>query len=527
MKTIRKIIFPALVLIVLLSGCDKNFDKINTNPNATTEASTPALLSQAIRDLGYNDFDVWYSGRQSDVLAQQFSQRNYTSEDRYSFRTNVTDGFFRNNYIYLNNLQQIINLNTNDATKDKYAALYGDNSMQIACAEIMKAWGIHLLTDYFGDIPYSQALQLDKYPQPAYDKQKDVYDGLISVLKKSADDLNALIEAGGSGFESGDLLYNGDLTQWVKFANSLRLRLALRASNVDAAYLTEAQDAIADGVFESNSDNAICPFSTAGAPNEAPWYNGFFVSGRNDFSFTQGFIELLKGNSFLYFTNPFEGIKDPRYVVMTLNAAYSKFGVPYGMSDGQTQSWWATTGSSKRVSLYNPANPLTMANFPSTFLDYPTVCFMVCEIEGWDATWFQKGVEASLEKWGAADDGYVSAIMDKFNAATTNDQKEEIVITQKYINLVKQSAEAWAEYRRTGYPKSIVKPGEITYVKDDGTEIKFTPVPGSESGSDIAARFKYPNSEYTLNKANVEAAVANMGEDTHAQRVWWDGGGKQ
>ncbi|HOW31846.1 MAG TPA: SusD/RagB family nutrient-binding outer membrane lipoprotein [Bacteroidales bacterium] len=527
MKTIKRysVIFTALALF-MLAGCEKDFDKINTNPNAPTEASTAALLSQAIRDLAYNDFDVWYSARQSDLACQHFSQRNYTSEDRYSFRVNVTDGFFRNNYLYLNNLQQIINLNTDPATKDKYAVLYGSNTMQIAVAEIMKSWGLQLLTDYFGDIPYKQALQLEKYPQPAYDPQKDVYDGLISTLDKAAADLTVLNDEGASGFTSGDLLYNGDLSQWIKFANSLRLRLALRASNVDASYLAIAQDAIADGVFESNDDNARCEFSTSGAPNEAPWYNGFFVSGRNDFSFCQRFIETLKGNSYLNWTNPFEGIQDPRYPVLTLNAGYTKFGVPYGMSDGQTQSWWSTSGSSKRISLYNTANPLTSPNFPSTFLDYPTVCFMVSEIEGWDADWFRNGIVASLEQWGAEDNGYVDAVMAKFADATT-EQKKEMVITQKYIHLVKQSAEAWAEYRRTGYPKSLVKPGEVTYVKDDGTEIVFTPVPGSESGADIVARFKYPSSEYTLNETNVKAAVVRMGEDSHAQRVWWDGGGKQ
>jgi hypothetical protein len=235
---------------------------------------------------------------------------------------------------------------------------------------------------------------------------------------------------------------------------------------------------------------------------------------------------MLKGNSYLSFTNPFEGIKDPRYPVWTLNAGYTKFGVPYGMSDAQTQSWWSGMGSSKRISLFNAANPLTSASFPSTFLDYPTVCFMIAEIKSMDADWFKKGVEASLEKWGATDTTYVSSVMDKYLSAD-DEKKFEMIITQKYIHLVKQSAEAWAEYRRTGYPKSIVKPGEVTYVKDDGTQIVFTPVPGSESGSNVVARFKYPSSEYTLNAENVKAAVARMGEDTHAQKVWWAGGGKQ
>ena len=516
-----KILITAL-LLVAFTGCEKDFDKINTNPNAVTEGATSAMLTQAIRDFAFNDFDVWYAGRQASLSSQQFAQRNYTSEDRYAFRSGTTDGFFRNNYIYMNNLQTIIKLNTDPATKDRYASLFGDNNMQIAIAEIVKAWVFQLLTDYFGDIPYSQALDIDKYPQPVYDTQKAVYDGLIAKLNEAQ---TMMENSTTDGFATGDVFYGGDLSKWIKFANSLRLRLALRASNADPSYLTEAQDAIADGVMESNEDNAVFGFSSAGTPNEAPWYNGFIVSGRNDFSFTAGFMELIKGNNNQAFVNPFLGLRDPRYPVYTSYTSDRK-GVPYGMSDVLTQKWWSGNSSS-RVSLYARYPIIIQPNFPTTFLDYPTVCFMVSEVEGWDADWFQEGIVASLEKWGAVDAGgaYVTEIMNRFNAAT-DEGKKEMVITQKYIHLLMQPHEAWAEYRRTGYPKSLVKPGDVTAVID-GADVVFTPATGAESGADVVARYKYPTSEFTLNKANVEAAAARMGEDSHRQRVWWDGGGLQ
>lgn len=512
----------AALFLLSITGCEKDFDKINTNPNTPTEASTSSLLSQAIRDFAYDDFDVWYAGRQASLTSQHFSQRNYTSEDRYAFRSGTTDGFFRDNYIYMNNLEEIIRLNTDPETKDMYASLFGDNNMQIAVAEIMKAWVFQLLTDYFGDIPYSQALDIDTYPQPVYDSQEDIYNGLIEKLKDAQD---KLINSTTDGFGTGDLFYGGDLNKWIKLANSLRLRLALRASNVDASYLVEAQDAIDDGVMESNDDNAMCRFSSSGEPNEAPWYNGFYVSGRNDFTFTAQFMELIKGNNYLSFTNPFLGLRDPRYPVFTTYNT-DREGVPYGMSDVLTQKWWSGHGSS-RVSLYS-VNPIMLdANFPTTFLDYPTVCFMISEVEGWDGDWLEKGVNASLEKWGATDNGnaYIAQIMNRFNSAT-EEGKKEIVITQKYIHLLMQPHEAWAEYRRTGYPKSLVKPGQVTAIIDD-EEIVFTPTTGYDSGGDVAARYKYPNSEYTLNKTSVEAAVSKMGEDTHKQKVWWAGGGTQ
>ena len=522
-----KILITALLLIAF-TGCEKDFDKINRNPNAATEAATSALLTQAIRDFAFADFDVWYAGRQSSLASQHFSQRNYTSEDRYAFRTGVTDGFFRNNFIYMNNLQTIIRLNTDPETKDSYASLYGDNNMQIAIAQIVKAWVFQLLTDYFGDIPYSQALDIETYPQPVYDTQKAVYDGLIAKLNEAQ---TMLENSTTDGFATGDVFFGGDLSKWIKLANSLRLRLALRASNADPTYLTEAQDAIADGVMESNDDNAMFRFSASGTPNEAPWYNGFYVNGRNDFSFTAGFMELIKGNNNQAFVNPFLGLRDPRYPIFT-SYTTDRQGVPYGMTEVLTQKWWSTN-SANRVSLYH-RNPLILqANFPTTFLDYPTVCFMISEVKGWDATWFEEGINASLEHWaslanaGDLDEGgvYVTEVMNRFNAAT-DEQKKEMVITQKYIHLLMQPHEAWAEYRRTGYPKSLVKPGDVTAIID-GAEVVFTPSSGAESGADVVARFKYPTSEFTLNKANVEAAASRMGEDSHKQRVWWDGGGLQ
>ncbi len=527
MKKYNKIIliFTCLSLF-LLTSCEKDFDKINTNPNASEkDASIPALLSQTIRDFGYWDYDVWYGGRQANVCAQITSQRNYTSEDRYSFRSGTTDGFFRNNFFYINNLQKIIQFNTDPAVKGNYQVLYGDNGMQIAIAEIMKAWAFQLLTDNFGDIPYSQALNIDKYPQPKYDSQKEVYDGLLASLGNAVSTLKGLPE-GSKGFASGDLFYKGDLTSWIKFGNSLRLRVALRASGRDAIYMTLAQDLAnkSSELLESNSENAACRFSTTGAPNQSPWYAGTFEAKRNDFTYTHRFIEMLKGNDVVIegktvFANPFKGIKDPRYVYITTDETYARVGMPYGMQDADTKAWW---GATKRISFTGLNVPVVRANYPSTFLDYPTVCFMVCELKGWDASWFEKGVKASLERLQVSDDTYVAAVMAKFVAATA-EQKKEMCITQKYINLFDQPQEAWAEYRRTGYPKTIVKPGEVT-INFGGANLQFTPVGGSESGNDIIQRMKYPNSEFTLNKTNVNAAVARMGEDTHATKVWWAGG---
>lgn len=551
MKTIVKCFRTiTLVCAVLLVSCEYNFDNINDNPNQSTESNTSALFSQAIWNMGFNNFDVWYGGRQSLNACQQWAQRSYTSEDRYAYRPNVMDGFFRNNYIYMTNLQKIIALNNDPVTKEKMKLLYGDNRMQIVLAEIVKVWSFQLLTDAFGDIPYAEALNLEKSPQPKYDSQKSIYDALINALNDQLAMLKLLIKEGVSGYSTGDLFYKGDLSKWYKFGNSLKLRLALRASSntvratglPDAKYIAIANEAIDAGVFEDNSDNAQVHFSAVGLPNEAPMYNGFYTEVRNDFTMTDNFVTLLKGDdiSLINFTNPFGGVKDPRWKVYAgpnySGADYSSFpttiiGIPYGLEDAV-----AKTIRPKNLLSYSPgiayslASKVVRADFPSTFLDYPTVCFMISEVKGNDVTWFLKGVRASLAMWGvpAGDvDPYVQSIQTKWNAATTAGKKLEMIITQKYIHLYMQGYEAWAEYRRTGFPKCLVKPGQKIY-----EDYVFEPVSGNESGADVVARFKYPSSEFTLNKASVNAAllsqgIAPNGGDAHAVRMWWAGGGKQ
>lgn len=513
MNTIKKLIFALLALPVLLTGCDKNFDEINTSPNSTTSVPTPYIMTYAQRELGFYLYDVWRSGRQSSIACQHLAQRNYTSEDRYLFRQEVTDGFFRNTYFINQSFQDIINLNTNEATKGDMAA-YGDNSVQIATAKLMQIWSVQLLAETFGDVPYTEAWQATTKVMPKYDKQSELFPKLLADAKTAVDAL----KAASKGWTQGDIIYKGDLSKWIKFGNSLRLRLVVRMSKNKSDWKTAAQAIIAEGVMTSNADNAIIKFTGAGAPNEAPFYNGFIVSKRNDFTITKQFALLLRGlnDTDKNYVNPF-GIEDPRFKVYIGEANYDtgrKMGVPYGMLDAATGAF-VNANSAEVINYTRTPTPLIIqANFWSTFLDYPTVCFLKSEVNDFDKTNLEAGIRASLAMWGAnVDEAYITAVLAKYDAATT-EGKKEIVLTQKYIHLFMQGFEAWAEYRRTGYPKSIVKPGEVTY-----NGVTF--VTANATGTDIVPRLKYDTNEYTLNKANVEAAATSIGGDAYTTKLWW------
>ena len=514
MNTIKKLFFALLALPVLLTGCDKEFDDINKSPNSTTSVPTPYIMTYAQRELGFYLYDVWRSGRQSSIACQHLAQRNYTSEDRYLFRQEVTDGFFRNTYFITQSFQDIINLNTNEATKGGMAA-YGDNSVQIATAKLMQIWAVELLAETFGDVPYTQAWQAPDIVMPAYDKQSDLFPKLLADAKTAVDAL----KAGNKGWTNGDVLFGGDLDKWISFGNSLRLRIALRMSNVNAAWKTTAKAIIAEGVMSSNDDNAIIQFTGPGAPNEAPFYNGLIVGKRNDFTLTKQFVGLLAGvnDTDKGYTNPFEGLEDPRFRVYIGESNYStgrKTGVPYGMLDAATGGFVNANGTTVINLTRQPLPLLLQANFWSTFLDYPTVCFMKSEVNDFDKDNLEEGIRASLEMWGAeVDEDYIDEVLARYDAANA-EGKKEIVLTQKYIHLFAQSFEAWAEYRRTGYPKSIVKPGEVTY-----NGVKF--VTANDTGTDIVPRLKYDTNEYTLNADNVKAAATSIGGDAYNTKLWW------
>ena len=521
MKKIKYILGALMVTIIASQSCTSNFEKINKNPNATTEVPTPFILSYTQRQVAYFVSDSWRDIRQSGVASQIWAQRNYTSEDRYQFRRETSDGYFRNTYIYMTGYTDIINLNNDDATKGSMSA-YGDNAMQIATATLLRIWGVQLLAESFGDVPYSEAFQAPVILLPKYDEQSKLFPQLI-------DDVNTAIsqlKSSTKGWTEGDLIYGGNISQWLKFANTLKLRLALRISNVYSGWEAVAKEAIADGVLASNDDNAGIQFTAPGSPNEAPIYNAFV--SRNDFTLTQQFLGLLQGvsNSDINFTNPFEGLRDPRldvYVGSANKEAGRFMGLPYGMPDA-TNGQYVGDNSATLVNLrVSPRPQIAAADFYVRMLDYPTTCYMVSEVNGWSASDFENGLNASMEMWGAENySDYVSEVMTRFNAATT-EAKKEIVLTQKYMHLLTQSFEAWSEYRRTGYPKSLVLPGQITaFVPSESgllSPVYFNTL--SETGGIIVPRLLYDSNEYSLNQANVEAAAANIGGDTYSTVLWW------
>jgi len=510
MKKISLIIFGFALIGLIVTSCEK-MENINIDPNNPQSVPSNMLFSGAqmrVMDLVY---DVWFSGRQCLTYSQYWAQRNYTEEDRYQIRESVNNNYFNNIYRTIANMNEVIALNTNPETAGA-SALYGDNNNQIAAAKIMKVWIFSIITDTWGSVPYFEVGKLKEgVYQPKYDDQATIYEELIKELTEAVN----MIDEDEIVFTGGDRIYGGDAEKWKKFANSLKCRLALHTSKVSGSkwkqYIAEA---LKSGVFESNDDAAAYHYSIS--PAYCAFYDGTFMSGRNDFSITRPFTDILKGvrDTLNNKTHPWEGTVDPRLAMYTTPRGGKYIGMPFGIPTANTSATLRNTAPNWYV--FPPMH--LRQDFPVPIMTYAEMCFIISEYKGFSADEYEEGVEASLDYWSSVNGTPISAA-DKaaYLSAVTKKVDAEAVALQKYIDLWMNGTEAWVEIRRTGYPDQLLKPGEMST-----SSLKFTPL--SDTKGLIIPRVKYPTNESTLNGASFNAAVAKLedGTNNYYSPMFWD-----
>ena len=519
MKRLVYIILGGIALLGTTS-CQKDFEEINTNPNRPQQALPTALFNGSTKLFLKNTRNYTTSGMMFRSWMQYSAQDTYTKESRFLYRDYAGDYLWRYPYQVAGGYKDIIDLNTDPKTKELMTT-YGKNETQIAAARIMMAYTFALLVETFGDVPYYsygspnperfQALQLEKYISPVYATQKEIYTDLLKELKEAA----AQIVSDSYVFKEGDYIFETP-DKMRRFANSLRLRLAIRLKDVQDAELralaqqniNELKDGTA--VMQSESDTVELQFDSDDT-NPAPIYNEYFVRNRVDYSPSNSFVQLLKGQRGNFGVDPRlqkyfapKGLtkyqaRDGRYTES--NNINDYVGMPYGldesMADFQFKSGVAVSFFSSRI---------LQPNYAEVFMEYSEVCFLLSEANGWDNTWYKKGVEASMKKWGV-DDAKITSFLATIPAAN-----EENVLTQKYIALYMNPNEAWAEYRRTGYPHTLIKVNEETDLniptEAGQTRYKFESLVADLT--DIPERLRYPVAYKVINEANYQKALESM-----------------
>lgn len=512
---ILNILYTSVIGVSLVtSSCSKSkFAEINTDPNRPAIVTTPTLLVTAEKQLvnALRSEDISLRGAQ--LFSQYFAQNIYTDQSRYQIPTSYSDTYWTATYKSLSNLNEIIKLNSDEKTKAiASAGTAGSNVNQIAIARILKSYAFHSLTDVFGNIPYQsygnpdpdfQALQQNPDNlTPKYASQEKIYKDILNELQQAADTL--IKYQGEKTFGTSDVIYKGENAKWVKFANSLRLRLATRIKTKDASLAkNHIDDAIKKGVFTSNSDNAIFKYSKT-SPNEAPLYRATVTANRKDFAVSNVIVEALQGKR-----GPFTAIDPrlPKYAKPTTeNGSY--FGQPYGLPLAAGNLF-----PLDKISL--PGDIINAADYAEVLLEYAEVAYLLSENNNWDQTHYINGTRASLEKWGVAASD-ITAYLDLLPAAN-----KERVLSQKYLALFNQSIESWSEIRRTGYPLFLVKKGDVVWsgtVENKLVSYTFNP----EVGEAIPSRLVYPTKEQSTNKANYQATLAQQGDDVISTKIWWN-----
>ena len=519
MKYLKYYIF-VLSAIFITNSCTDNFEEINTDPLALTADKVDAsLIGLAFAQTQYNTvcgvhwvFQI-SQNLFSDLYCQYFAttQPNFDS-DRYTQVGRWADLAWSEFYA---------NAAPNIKFVEDFTAENEGFDVHNAIAKVWKVFGFHRITDYWGPVIYSQFGNGEI--SVSYDLQEDIYKSFFPIL----DEAVAVLKSGGNGFGSNDQIYGGDAAQWLKFANSLRLRLAMRLKYVDPALArTQAEKAITDGVMESNADNAFVS-TTNNSPNPINT-----ITNWGEYRMSATMESVLKG-----YADP----RMPIYFSPALDGDSDGDGIPYeGMRNGQSKIYISADQNRPHSDLGPRFLPAALGdNNPIVVMRAAEIWLLRAEgaLEGWSmgATVqqaYEEGIRQSMKEWTTADDAAIDAYIssqntpvevgDDYNtppltdipiAYLTGGSKEkqlEQIITQKWLALYPDGWEAWAELRRTKYPVQYDR------INSDNPNVGV---------ADIMARMVYVTSEFNTNREEVEAAIASQeieGADKGSTKVWWD-----
>lgn len=474
MKT--SIIISSIALLFSLTSCNKDFEQINTNPNGLSAVTPANLLPPALKK------SVEYNMSRSQRITNELMQVTVNMGDgdgkifRYEIRANEADYLYNNLFLQLNNFRDIYHLAEKSGDK---------NYMGVSL--ICQAWLFSILTDVYGDIPFSTSLEGKNLNiSPSFDHQEDIYKGIFNTL----DSANVLLNGANNLAAGADPVYGGNVSLWRKFGNSLHLRLLLRVSHKPslntAAKIKEMVETAPNAypIMTSNTESAILkwtgvspyisPFATW-RPGDwyTPKYTTFFIDNLNEWS-------------------------DPR--VQKWASLYD--GEYAGVPSGYPVGTYPVAKSAPLTSLMS--EPLL-----GNILNYSELQFILAEaaIKGYISNsaqkYYETGIKSAIEMWGfAVPTNYLNGELVMWKEDASLSRKMQLIHQQKYYSLFFTDMQSWIEYRRTGYPVLPILSGHF----NNGL---------------MPARLNYPVYVQSANPVNYRKAVEQQGPDNINTLVWW------
>lgn len=519
-----------IALTALLLACTENFDDYNIDKKNPAIVAGEPLFTSAQLALADQISTPNVNLNVFRLFAQYWTETTYTDEANYDIvNRTIADFTFRAYYRdILKDLQEASKL-IGEETVPASEEVVKKNKLHII--ELITVYTWQNLVDIFGNVPYSAALDIENVI-PVYDDAFSIYQDLITRTNAA---LTGLDDSEGS-FGSADLIYEGDVAAWVKFGNSLKVKLGITIADHDAALAKSTIESAVGGIFESNDDNALLQYLSS-TPNSNPVYDELVLTGRKDFVAANTIVDLMAELNdpriFSYFSDPvsfryksINGTKQDSVINDGLKVVFI-----YDTYDGKADSvvqkippyTILAADSSRNIryhvgGIYGESSPYALYShvseaileptFPGILMTYDEILFYLAEAAERGITvpqtaeeYYNDAITASFDFWDVLGINNYLARQDVAYSTAKGDWKEKIA-AQFYISLYSRGLEGFTVWRRLDHPVFNMPPTPIS--------------------DDIPTRFTYPINEQTLNPDNYKAAATAIGGDELTTKLFWD-----
>lgn len=475
----KKIYIVLIILIGISISCTKNFEEFNTDQKKPTEVPGNFLFANAQKALADQVASTNVNLNIFKLFSQYWTETTYTDEANYDVVTRtIPDNQFQTYY------RDILN-DFADARKNISAevvageAATANKANRLYILDLLMAYSYHRLVDMFGNIPYSQALDIENIG-PAYDDAFGIYQDIIAKVEAAEGGL----DEGYDSYGADDLYFGGDVAMWKKFANSLLVKIGITLADYDAAL---AKSLIEGAYADAFAPNEVCELVYLGGSNSNPLYVDLVQSGRHDF---------VPANTIVDMMNDLEDPRRPAY--FEINGDEYRGGI-YGESNTFTQ-------------FSHISDPIQESTYPMRILDGIEIAFYLAEaaehgmsVGGSAEEHYNAAITASFAQWGL--EAEAAAYLAKPEVAytsATGDWKQ-VIGTQAWLAYYVRGMIGWNSWRRLDYPM-----------------LNLPPAPETDDGQ-VPKRYTFPIDEQTLNGTSRAAAVDAMGgNDQMSLRLFWD-----
>lgn len=477
MKKLLILLLPFLIL----TGCKKDLTSLNVDPKNPQTVPSYALFTNAQRTLARTLASANVNTNIFRLIEQYWTETTYTDESNYDLQTRqiprgIWDALYRDVLRDFKETRDLIPTDVTDATTQKN---------QLAVVDVMEVYTWYYLVTTFGDVPYTEALNIDN-AFPKYDNQATIFTDLVKRLDADI----AAFDVSGESMGGADVVYSGDVTAWKKFAATFKLKIGMTLADVDpATSQSTVESAMATGIFTSAADNASFQF-LSGPPNTNPVWEDLVQSGRKDFVGTNTIIDTMMS------------LTDPRLPLYFTNDASSAYS---GGKPGASNNYTAFS---------KPTTTLSAPDFPVVLLDFTEVEFFLAEAKergynfpGTDvpstaADYYNRAITASIQSWGGSQaDATAYLALPTVSYATAGADYKQKIGFQKWLALYNRGWDEWIEQRRLDNP-TLAEPDAAI--------------------SDFPVRFTYSIDEQNINTANYNAASTAIGGDKVTTKLFWD-----